>query len=77
MYQYRLDLAILDTAIPIDIEIDGELWHRDIDGGRLMSDLKRDQHLIMHGWRVKRFWVYQLQNDLSKCVKEIKDLIKK
>jgi superfamily I DNA and/or RNA helicase/very-short-patch-repair endonuclease len=76
LYQYRLDLAIVDTEIPVDIEIDGELWHRDIDGGRLLSDLKRDQHLIMHGWQVKRFWVYQLQNNLQKCVEEIKEILK-
>jgi len=76
LYQYRLDLAIVDSEIPIDVEIDGELWHRDIDGGRLLSDLKRDQHLIMHGWQVKRFWVYQLQNNLKRCVQEIKQLIK-
>jgi len=77
LYQYRLDLAIVSSEIPIDIEIDGEMWHRDIDGGRLLSDLKRDQHLIMHGWQVKRFWVYQLQNDLERCVQEVKELIKK
>lgn len=76
LYQYRLDLAVLDSEIPIDIEIDGEMWHRDIDGGRLLSDLKRDQHLIMHGWQVKRFWVYQLQNDLERCVQEIKEMLK-
>lgn len=76
LYQYRLDLAILDSEIPIDIEIDGEMWHRDIDGGRLLSDLKRDQHLIMHGWQVKRFWVYQLQNDLKRCVQEVKEMLK-
>ncbi len=76
LYQYRLDLAVLDSEIPIDIEIDGEMWHRDIDGGRLLSDLKRDQHLIIHGWQVKRFWVYQLQNDLERCVQEIKEMIK-
>jgi very-short-patch-repair endonuclease/RecA/RadA recombinase len=76
LYQYRLDLAIVDTEIPVDIEIDGEMWHRDIDGGRLLSDLKRDQHLIMHGWQVKRFWVYQLQNNLQKCIEEIKEILK-
>ncbi|MCI0597471.1 AAA domain-containing protein, partial [Candidatus Parcubacteria bacterium] len=76
LYQYRLDLAVFDSEIPIDIEIDGEMWHRDIDGGRLLSDLKRDQHLIMHGWQVKRFWVYQLQNDLERCVQEIKEMLK-
>lgn len=77
VYQYRLDLAIVNSELPIDIEIDGEMWHRDIDGGRLLADLKRDQHLIMHGWQVKRFWVYQLQNNLPQCVQEIKELIKK
>ena len=76
LYQYRLDLAVLDSEIPIDVEIDGEMWHRDIDGGRLLSDLKRDQHLIMHGWQVKRFWVYQLQNDLERCVQEVKEMLK-
>jgi very-short-patch-repair endonuclease/RecA/RadA recombinase len=72
IHQYRLDLAILDSEIPIDIEVDGELWHRDIDGGRLLSDLKRDQHLTILGWRVKRLWVYQLRNNLTQCVQEIK-----
>lgn len=76
LYQYRLDLAVIDCKFPIDIEIDGEMWHRDIDGGRLLSDLKRDQHLIVHGWQVKRFWVYQLQNNLGKCVQEVKELMK-
>lgn len=76
LYQYRLDLAVLNSEIPIDIEIDGEMWHRDIDGGRLLSDLKRDQHLIIHGWQVKRFWVYQLQNDLARCVQEVKEMLK-
>ncbi|MCK5608662.1 DUF559 domain-containing protein, partial [Candidatus Pacearchaeota archaeon] len=76
LHQYRLDLAITSSKVPIDVEIDGEHWHRDIDGGRLLSDLKRDQHLIAHGWQVKRFWVYQLQHDLQKCVQEVKDLMK-
>ncbi|MGI9558859.1 MAG: AAA domain-containing protein [Thermodesulfobacteriota bacterium] len=75
LYQYRLDLAVLDSEIPINIEVDGERWHRDIDGGRLFSDLKRDQHLIMHGWRVKRFWVYELRNDLNRCVQEVKKML--
>lgn len=74
-YQYRLDLAIVNSGLPIDIEIDGEMWHRDIDGGRLLSDLKRDQYLIIHGWQVKRFWVYQLQNNIESCVQEVKKLI--
>jgi very-short-patch-repair endonuclease len=72
IYQYRLDLAVLDLKTPLNIEIDGEMWHRDIDGGRLLYDLKRDQYLISHGWQVKRFWAYQLKHNLEKCVNEIK-----
>ena len=71
--QYRLDLAIPDAEI--DIEIDGEAWHREINGSRLFSDLKRDQHLESRGWRVKRFWVYELRNDLDRCVREIKEML--
>ena len=73
--QYRLDLAIPDANHPIDIEIDGEAWHREIDGSRMSSDLKRDQHLESRGWRVKRFWVYELRNDLDRCVREIKEML--
>lgn len=76
VYQYRLDLAILGSEIPIDVEVDGEMWHRNIDGGRLLSDMKRDTYLTIRGWQVKRFWVYQLRNDLEKCVKEIKEMLK-
>ncbi len=74
--QYRLDLAIPDATPPLAIEVDGETWHRDLDGGCLRSDLRRDQHLARHGWRVKRFWVYQLKNDLPRCAAEIKEMLR-
>ena len=67
--QYRLDLAIPDAMI--DIEVDGEYWHRNLDGSRVLSDLKRDTHLFSRGWNIKRFWVYELQGDLDRCVYEI------
>ena len=71
--QYKLDLAIPDSMI--DIEIDGEYWHRNLDGSRVLSDLKRDTHLETRGWRVKRFWVYELRSDLDRCVREVKELL--
>lgn len=71
--QYKLDLAMPDDMI--DIEIDGEHWHRNLDGSRVLSDLKRDTHLTSRGWRVKRFWVYELRSDLDRCVREIKELL--
>ena len=72
-HQYKLDLAIPDKMI--DIEIDGEYYHQNLDGSRVHSDLKRDTHLTTRGWRVKRFWVYELQSNLGRCVWEIKGML--
>lgn len=77
IHQYKLDLAIEDHNPPIDIEIDGELYHRDITGERCVDDVKRDIRLTMLGWIVKRFWVYELKYDLDRCINEILDLVKK
>lgn len=71
--QYKLDLAIPESMI--DIEVDGARWHRNLDGSRVLSDLKRDTHLTSRGWRVKRFWVYELRSDLDRCVREIKEML--
>ena len=74
--QYRFDQYKLDLAIPdkrIDIEIDGEFWHRNLDGSRVLSDFKRDTLLTARGWLVKRFWVYELQSDLDRCVRDIEE----
>ena len=76
--QYRFDQYKLDLAIPesmVDIEVDGAYWHRNLDGSRVLSDLKRDTHLTSRGWRVKRFWVYELRSDLDRCVREVKELL--
>lgn len=77
IHQYKLDLAIEDHDPPIDIEIDGEAYHRDITGERCIYDVKRDIRLTMMGWLVKRFWVYELKYDLEKCLEEIEALINK
>ena len=76
--QYRFDQYKLDLAIPderIDIEIDGEVYHRNPDGGQALSDLRRDTRLASRGWRVKRFWVYELKSDLDRCVREVQELL--
>ena len=74
LHQYRIDLAIPDEKIAI--EVDGAEYHRDgHDGGHLQQDLKRDEHIRMYGWRVKRFWVYQLSNNLERCVNEVNEMV--
>ena len=67
--QYKLDLAIPDAKI--DIEVDGAYWHKNLDGSRVLSDLKRDTHLASRGWNIKRFWVYELQSDMDRCVNRV------
>lgn len=70
----RLDLALFRTgAIPLklDIEVDGDRYHRNPDGTRKQDDIWRDYQLKSLGWRIKRFWVYQLRDDLNSCVDSI------
>jgi very-short-patch-repair endonuclease len=69
-----LDLAILSPR-KIDIEVDGESVHRTAGGGRKDDDHWRDLQLQSLGWRVCRFWVYELREDLQRCVQRIIKLI--
>jgi very-short-patch-repair endonuclease len=70
-----LDLAVLSPK-KIDIEVDGESVHRTAGGGRKDDDYWRDLQLQSLGWRVRRFWVYELREDLSRCTQSIVDLLK-
>jgi very-short-patch-repair endonuclease len=74
-HQYRLDLALVEGDIRLDIEVDGELYHKDWDGMRCRDDVVRDRRLQALGWRVKRFWVYQLRDDLDGCVQQVLELV--
>jgi hypothetical protein len=70
----RLDLALVrggEGGLKIDIEVDGDQFHRNPDGSRRRDDVWRDIQLQGAGWKVMRFWVYQLREDLDGCVKKI------
>jgi very-short-patch-repair endonuclease len=67
-----LDFAIIRSGLRLDLEVDGEAYHRGSDGLRKIDDLYRDLTLIGHGWRVMRFWVYQLRENLDDCVAKIR-----
>ena len=73
--QYTLDLAIIDGDRKLDIEIDGEKYHKNWDGELLWRDQLRNMRLIELGWDVKRFWVYEVRDDLERCVSEVKDWV--
>lgn len=71
----RLDLALVrkgDNPLKIDIEVDGDC-HRNADGSRKIDDVWRDIQLQGMGWKIMRFWVYQLREDLDECVGKIND----
>ncbi len=69
-----LDLAILNPR-KIDVEVDGESFHRTAGGGRKDDDHWRDLQLQSLGWQVCRFWVYELREDLACCVARVANLL--
>lgn len=70
--QYRLDLALFQGNRKLDIEIDGENYHRSWTGENVRRDLIRNQRLIELGWDVQRFWVYQIIENPEKCIARVK-----
>lgn len=71
----RLDLALVDADRKkyVDIEVDGESYHRREDGKRKTDDAWRDMELAAKGWTVRRFWVYELRDNMSLCLEKIRE----
>ena len=74
--KYKLDLALLIDDRKLDIEIDGEMYHKSWNGELCYRDQLRNQRLIEQGWNIKRFWVYQIRDNLDWCIREIENWIK-
>ncbi len=70
--QFRLDLAYFKNGKKLNIEIDGEKYHKNWNGELCLRDRIRNLRLMELGWDVKRFWVYEIRDNLDDCVKEIK-----
>jgi len=71
---FYLDFALFPgEGVRIDVEVDGETFHRSRGGGRKIEDIQRDIILRMAGWKVLRFWVYQLREDLNGCLGRIRE----
>jgi very-short-patch-repair endonuclease/tetratricopeptide (TPR) repeat protein len=73
--QYCLDFAVFDGNRKLNIEVDGERYHKDWTGELCLRDRMRNQRMIELGWDVKRFWVYQIRDDMSGCVKWVKNWV--
>lgn len=64
----RLDFALFHGDVKLDVEVDGRAFHTDPDGQRKTSDLLRDKEMLARGWKVRRFWVSELERDMEKCL---------
>ena len=73
--QYELDFALIVGNRRLDIEVDGERYHRAWTGELCLRDQLRNQRLIELGWEVKRFWVYEIRDRLPDCVKFVKEWV--
>jgi very-short-patch-repair endonuclease len=67
-----LDFALFDGSRKLDIEIDGENYHRDWDGELCRRDQLRSQRLADSGWDVIRFWVYEVRDDPDEAIARVK-----
>ena len=53
--QYTLDFALIAGDRRLDVEVDGEMYHRAWDGELSRHDQIRNQRLMELGWDVMRF----------------------
>jgi very-short-patch-repair endonuclease len=74
--QYDLDFALFDGDRCLNIEVDGEKYHRSWTGELCHRDQLRNQRLIELGWEVKRFWVPEIRDRLPDCVSVVRDWAK-
>jgi very-short-patch-repair endonuclease len=70
---YTLDFALLQGERKLDIEVDGENYHRNWDGELCRRDQIRSRRLADLGWDIMRFWVYEVRDDLESVVRRVKE----
>jgi very-short-patch-repair endonuclease len=70
--KYILDLALFDGDRRLDIEVDGERYHRNWTGELCRRDQIRNRRMYELGWDVMRFWVYEVRDDLDGCVRRVR-----
>lgn len=69
--KYTLDFAILDGNRRLNVEVDGERYHKAWNGELLYRDQLRNMRMIELGWDVMRFWVYELRDDPQGCIDRV------
>lgn len=74
--QFRLDFALVDGDRRLNIEVDGEHYHKDWNGELCRRDQLRNQRMFELGWDVMRFWVYEIRDDLEGVLNRIENWLK-
>ncbi len=74
--QYLLDFALVDGDRRLNIEVDGERYHRSWTGELSRRDQIRNQRMFELGWDVIRFWVYEIRDDLDGCIARVQQWVK-
>jgi very-short-patch-repair endonuclease len=69
---YTLDFALFHGERKLDIEVDGENYHRNWDGELCRRDQIRSRRLADLGWEIMRFWVYEVRDDIEGAVRRVK-----
>ena len=69
--KYALDFAVISGGRKLNVEIDGERYHRNWTGELCRRDQLRNQRMIELGWGVMRFWVYEIRDDIDGCVERV------
>jgi len=68
----RFDLALVEEGrVSIDVEVDGARFHLEPDGSRRRDDIWRDITIRGAGWKVMRFWVHELRDQMEESVERI------
>jgi very-short-patch-repair endonuclease len=75
--RYSVDLALFNGSRHLDIEVDGEQYHRNWTGDLCQRDQIRNQRLMELGWDVMRFWVYQIRDDLLGSILRVRQWMNK
>ena len=69
--KYILDFAVFEGERRLNIEVDGERYHRNWSGELCRRDQIRNQRMFELGWDVIRFWVYEVRDDMEGCINKI------
>ena len=77
IHQFRIENWIVDFFIfpNIIVQVDGVYWHCK-KGGQL-KDWYQNRELQKMGYKVIRFWDYEINNNIEKCVLAIRQALQK